>query len=93
MNFELAIKEIRRKGESQKWKKTSAKKEKKDKNYYGSRLIRSFQLDIVNVIRNIGNILKIQNSKEKENKEIIVFERIRRLKVPKFKRKRKYKCP
>lgn len=56
--------------------KDECKERKKDKNYYGSRLIGSFQLDIVNVIRNIGNILKIQNSKEKENKETVKLRKI-----------------
>lgn len=57
-------------------KDESAKGEKKDKNYYGSRSITSFQLDIANVIRNIGNILKIQDSKEKENKETVKLRKI-----------------
>lgn len=57
-------------------KDESAKEEKKDKNYYGSRSITSFQLDIANVVRNIGNILKIQDSKEKENKETVKLRKI-----------------
>lgn len=55
MNFELAIKEIRQKVDECEEKRK------------GQTLLR---LDIVKVIRNIENILKkIENSKEKENKE------------------------